>query len=67
MPLLWSMRTTIRTLARETPIALEDLSRYPRDGLSGAGAVEIRLTNLLGVEPGLVIPAESGTARAEAG
>src|SRR5262245_25202562 len=32
---------------RETQIDPEDLSRYPRDGLSGAGAVEIRLTTLL--------------------
>jgi Immunity protein 26 len=32
---------------RETQIDPDDLSRYPPDGLSGAGAVEIRLTNLL--------------------
>jgi hypothetical protein len=32
---------------RETPILQEDLVRYPKDGLGGAGFIEITLTELL--------------------
>lgn len=37
----------VHKVLRETPISLEEARHLPEDGLSGYGAVEIRLTRLL--------------------
>lgn len=47
----WATRVeydeTTLDFVREVPVSLEEAQQLPEDGLSGAGAVEIRLTKLL--------------------